>query len=67
MIVELLVNFESLPEHMRLVAPAFLSTLILCSLKLVHQDRLVVRMRYFVDNDAGSLDREHQQGLILLR
>lgn len=55
MIIKLLVHFESLPEHMRLMAPALPEALILCSLKVVHQDWLVVWMRCCIDDDAGSL------------
>lgn len=57
MIIKRLVHLESLPEHMRLVAPALFQALILCSLKVVHQDWLVVWMRCFIDDDAGSLSR----------
>ncbi len=56
-VVELLVHLESLPQKMRLVTPTFLQTLIFSSLKIVHQNGLIVRVRSFVNNHPSSLSR----------
>ena len=53
-ILEHLVHFESLPDLIRLVILASPLTFFVCSLKVLHQDGLVVRMRSFIVPYTGS-------------
>ena len=50
-------HIESLEQQMRLVTHALSQTFELRAIEIVLQDRLIIWMRTFVDDDARSLAR----------
>jgi hypothetical protein len=59
MLVQVLVHVESVPQQVRLVAPALAQALKLGAVEVVGQDGLVVRVRALLDDLAGALARRH--------
>lgn len=59
MLVEVLVHVESVPQKVRLVAPALAQALELGAVEVVGQDGLVVGVGTLLDNLAGTLAGRH--------
>ena len=55
MLIQMLVHIKAIPQQMRLMAPSLAHTLKLGLVKVIFQDRHVVRMRAFLDDDARPL------------
>lgn len=56
-LLEILVHIERLEQQMRLMAHTLLQAFILGSLKVVHQDGLILWMRTLVDYNSRPLPR----------
>lgn len=55
--VQVLVHVEAVPQQMRLMSPALSQALKFSLVEVILQDRHVIGMRAFVDDNAGALAR----------
>jgi hypothetical protein len=55
MLMEMSMHVECVPKQVRFVSPSFLQALKLCTLKVILQDVLVVRVRALLDDNSRTL------------